>query len=110
MIHSQENFYARNSNFPDGPENLLDCSKLSSPGAHRDWFGCLKIFSRSRSNFYLENLSGFSVEESNFAGGEIEFVSASSLFSPNKNIWLEDDSRRGLRHFVPEPALAQNDH
>ena len=58
--------------------------------AHLDWFGCLKF------------------TESNFAGGEIEFVSASSLFSPNKNIWLEDDLRRGLRHFVPEPALAQN--
>jgi len=54
--------------------------------------------------------AGFSVEESNFAGGEIEPVSASSLFSPNKNIWLEDDSRRGLLHFAPEPALAQNDH
>ena len=27
--------------------------------------------------------------ESKFAGVEIEFVSASSLFSPNKNIWLE---------------------
>jgi hypothetical protein len=48
--------------------------------------------------------------ESSFAGGEIEFFNASSLFSPNKNIWLEDDLRRGLRHFVPEPALAQNDH
>ena len=47
--------------------------------------------------------------ESYFAGGEIESVSASSLFEPNKNIWLEDDSRLGLRHFVPEPALAQND-
>ena len=91
MIPSRENFYARNSNFPDGPENLLDCSKLSSPGADRDWFGCLEIFSRSRSNFYSESLSGFSLQsfdtpgfstnEFGFAGGEIEFVSASSLFS-----------------------------
>ena len=78
MIRSRENFYARNSNFPDGPENLSACSKLSSPGAHCDWFGCLKIFSKSRSNFYLENLSGFSVEESNFAGGEIEPFKVSS--------------------------------
>ena len=62
VLHFQENFYARNSNFPDGPENLLVCSELSSPAAHLDWFGCLKFI------------------ESGFAGGEIESVSASSLF------------------------------
>ena len=68
----------------------MACSELSSPVAHLDWFGCLKF------------------TEPNFAGVEIEFVSASSLFSPNKNIWLEDDLRRGLRRFTPESALAQN--
>ena len=64
----------------------------------------LKTYSKSSSNTFYT--AGFSTNESSFAGGEIQFVSASSLFS----LTLEDDSRRGMRHFVPEPALAQNDH
>lgn len=38
-------------------------------------------------------------------GGEIESINATSLFERSSKTMC----RRGMRHFFPEPALAQND-
>ena len=74
----------------------------------------IQISFSTRHHLQILDSSAFA-KNSNFpSAGRIQetdcdFANASSLFSPNKNISLEDDSRRGLRHFVPEPALTQND-